>query len=170
MDHVDRLGVSEKSGLHNCYDYSNLVTPFKFCNPGSASAIAQQLMHLNAGHLISFFRKKDFWKFYLEMWEGPVHSKFVTHHSKYAIANALIPCFKIEFSEVYLEMLDDPAQFVIQALPWRTANALISFLMISSAILYYDTAIYSDRLFILCYPALPSLFTGHMVHDQVLPI
>jgi hypothetical protein len=167
MDHV---GLSEKSRLHNCYDYSNFVTRFKFCNPGSASAIAHAVNCATANVLISFFRTKDFSEVYLEMWEGPVHSKFVTHLSKYAIANALIPCFKIEFSEVYLEMSDDPAQFVIQALPWRTANALIPFLMISSAILYYDAAIYSDRLLVLCYPALPNLFTGHMVHDQVLPI
>ena len=42
--------------LHNCYDYSNLVTPFKVCSPGSASAIAEI-------HWFPFSKKRIFRKF-----------------------------------------------------------------------------------------------------------
>ena len=43
-------------GAINCYDYSNLVTPFKVCSPGSASAIA-------AIHWFPFSKKRIFRKF-----------------------------------------------------------------------------------------------------------
>ena len=50
----DTIELHNIVGAINCYDYSNLVTPFKVCSPGSASAAIAAIC------IGSLFRRKGF--------------------------------------------------------------------------------------------------------------